>query len=60
MVERKPHDDTHDRYFFGRQQQSGKQLDRPKKRVPSNDRSFLGSSFAGQVGTRNEAAEAAE
>ena len=59
MVQREPHDNSRDQHLLGRQQQSGQQLDRPTRRATSNDRSFLGSSFAGQVGDREDSLEPA-
>lgn len=59
MVKREPHDDNREQFLLGRQQQSGQQFDRPTRRAPSNNRSFLGSSFAGQVGDREESFESA-
>ena len=56
MVQRQPHDDNRDQQLLGLQQQSGQQLPRLKTipRPKSTDRSFEGSSFAGQVGNREQ------
>ena len=59
MVQREPHDDNRDQQLLGRQQQSGQQFDRPPRHAPSDDRSFRGSSFAGQVGDREDTLEPA-